>query len=263
MWIAFVRRGRLDARPRARFPLSEATAGGAEALCLRGVARLGLCVIAFAVATALAANDAAAQTPAVRIHAIQGAGATVVRTDRVAVDAIVIGDFQGAEQLQGFFLEEEDVDQDLDPATSEGIFIDCGACPVDVAVGDRVVVHGHPLEHEGMSRMRAVDAGDVGIVERGKPLPTAALLVLGVPFDSAASHERLEGMLVAHRGPLHVAEAFELDRFGQLVLSETRSFQYTQRMPPSVAGFAAHRDAVRRARIVLDDDDDLQDAPLV
>ena len=60
------------------------------------------------------------------------------------VEAIVVGDYQtqGSGQLRGFFLQEEDADADADPATSEGIFVFCSACPVAVSVGDAVRVTG-------------------------------------------------------------------------------------------------------------------------
>ena len=57
----------------------------------------------------------------------------------------MIGDFQGNARLQGFFLQEEDADVDADPATSEGIFVFCSACPTAVAEGQRVRVTGDGL----------------------------------------------------------------------------------------------------------------------
>ena len=54
-------------------------------------------------------------------------------------------------QLPGFFLQEEDADADADPATSEGIFVFCSACPTPVAEGQRVRVTGiglRVLQHD-------------------------------------------------------------------------------------------------------------------
>jgi len=63
----------------------------------------------------------------------------------------VIANFQGANKLQGFFLQEEDVDADGDPMTSEGVFIFCNTCPTPVAEGQRVCVTGTVSEINGMT----------------------------------------------------------------------------------------------------------------
>lgn len=72
------------------------------------------------------------------IHAIQGRGATAT-AGTFTVEAIVVGAYQtqGAGQLRGFFLQEEDADADADPATSEGIFVFCRGCPIPVSVATR------------------------------------------------------------------------------------------------------------------------------
>lgn len=60
------------------------------------------------------------------IHDVQGNGAaTPIPGSTVAVEGVVIGDYQATTQLSGFFLEEEDADHDADPATSEGVFVFC------------------------------------------------------------------------------------------------------------------------------------------
>ena len=59
----------------------------------------------------------------------------------MTVEGVVTANFQGANKLQGFFLQEEDADADADPNTSEGIFVFCGGCPTPVAEGQRVQGH--------------------------------------------------------------------------------------------------------------------------
>ena len=72
---------------------------------------------------------ASAVTPIVKIHEIQGSGDTSPLVGQtVAVEAIVVGDFQNGDgdvsrELGGFFLQEENADADADAATSEGIFV--------------------------------------------------------------------------------------------------------------------------------------------
>jgi predicted extracellular nuclease len=71
----------------------------------------------------------------------------------VIVEAVVIGDYQEDDQLDGFFIQEETADEDGLPETSEGIFVFCGSCPVDVAEGNLVRVRGIQEEFFGMSQI--------------------------------------------------------------------------------------------------------------
>ena len=63
--------------------------------------------------------------PATAIHDIQGSGATtpLPGATNVTIEGVVVGDYQGAGQLSGYYVQEEDADADADPATSEGIFV--------------------------------------------------------------------------------------------------------------------------------------------
>jgi len=77
------------------------------------------------------------------IHAIQGdARSSPMRDERVTVEAIVTGDFEGISsqrpQLKGFFIQEEDSQKDNNPDTSEGIFVNVGSFGNRVSVGDKV-----------------------------------------------------------------------------------------------------------------------------
>lgn len=108
-----------------------------------------------------------------------------------------------------------------------------------------------------------------------KVLPTAATVNLPAASsttnsdgDLIADLEQFEGMRVTIPDTLFVAEYFELDRFGQVVLSadgpgnapgtDGRLDQYTQFNTPDVAGFAQHQDNLARRRIVLDDGQTVQ-----
>ena len=53
------------------------------------------------------------------IHDVQGTTDTSPKVGQtVTVEGVVVGDFQGAGQFSGFYLQEEDADVDADPATS-------------------------------------------------------------------------------------------------------------------------------------------------
>ena len=118
--------------------------------------------------------------PMVFIHDIQGTpdnqgiyfgrpDASPLREDVVKVEAIVVADFQGLsgpEQLDAFFIQEEDADADADIRSSEGVLVYCGStCPTDVAVGQQVQVTGLVVERYGMTQLRATFIGDVNISE--------------------------------------------------------------------------------------------------
>ncbi|HXU31496.1 MAG TPA: ExeM/NucH family extracellular endonuclease, partial [Thermoanaerobaculia bacterium] len=199
------------------------------------------------------------------IHDLQGNGAaTPIPGATVTVQAIVTASFQPSTQKQGFFLQEEDVDADADPATSEGIFVFCGGCPTAVVEGQRVRVTGTVSEFFGNTELTATTAGSVVVINSGNPLPTPSsidLPVVGVVNDF---YEAREDMRVTFVDTLAVSEYFELARFGQIELFEGgRPVQYTETNPPSVAGYTAHLAALDRRRVILDDDDDTQNVSLL
>ncbi|MDE0351247.1 MAG: ExeM/NucH family extracellular endonuclease [bacterium] len=199
---------------------------------------------------------AAATPELLRISQIQGSGATVAITGPVMVEATVTSLFERDDLLTGFFLQEEDVDGDGDPATSEGIFVYCSAaCPAGLAVGDRVTVVGVAGEFAGASQINA-STGSVAIRSSGNDLPTATTLSLPAPGSTRAegTFENVEGMIVTFSGKLVVSEYYWLARYGQLVLTEgRRPYQFTHRHTPSVAGYSAFLADLATRRIILDD----------
>ena len=105
------------------------------------------------------------------IHDVQGPGAaTPIPGATVTVEGVVVGDYQGSTQLSGFFLQEEDADVDANPATSEGIFVFCSACPTPVAEGQRVRVTGTVSEFFNMTQITASTAGAVVVTAAGNQL---------------------------------------------------------------------------------------------
>ncbi len=200
------------------------------------------------------------------IHDVQGNGAaTPIPGATVTVEGVVIGNFQGTNKLQGFFLQEEDADVDADPNTSEGIFIFCNSCPTAVAEGQRVQATGAVSEFNGTTEITASTAGSVVITNAGNDLGqvTPATVDLPVAGDVNAFYETREGMRVTFVDTLTVSEYFELARFGHIELFEGgRPRQFTEMSPPSVAGVTAHNDNLDRRRVILDDDNNGQNASL-
>src|SRR4029079_3780005 len=118
-----------------------------------------------------------------KIHDVQGNGAaTPIPGATVTVEGVVIANFQGANRLQGFFLEEEDADADADPATSEGILIFCNTCPTAVAEGQRVRATGAVSEVKNMTEITASTGGSVVVTNAGNNLAQVTAAPIDLPI---------------------------------------------------------------------------------
>jgi uncharacterized repeat protein (TIGR01451 family) len=196
------------------------------------------------------------------IHDVQGNGAaTPIPGSTVTVQGVVIGQYQGASKLGGFFLQEEDVDVDADPSTSEGIFIFCNSCPTPVAEGQQVKVTGTVSEFNNMTEITATTAGSVVVVSAGNHLAevTPSAVSLPIAGDLNAYYEAREGMLVTFSDTLSVADFSQLASLGQLSLSQGgRPVAFTETSAPNAANYAAYLDTVARREVILDDANDAQ-----
>ena len=194
-----------------------------------------------------------------KIHDVQGSGSStaIPPGSVVAVEGVVTASFQSANQLSGFFLQEEDAEIDADPLTSEGIFIFCSTCPTTVVEGQRVLVNGTAAEFFGMTQIVATSAASISVTNAGNNLAeiTPATMVLPVVGAINDYYEPREGMLVRYTNALSVSEYFALPRYGQIELYQGgRPRQFTEMTPPSTAGYAAHLAGLASRRVVLDDE---------
>ncbi|MFN0021470.1 MAG: ExeM/NucH family extracellular endonuclease [Pirellulaceae bacterium] len=209
-----------------------------------------------------------------KIHDVQGSGATSPLVGQsVTVDAIVVGDFQNGDadnqrNLNGFYVQEENVDFDGDANTSEAIFVFAGS--TNVAVGDRVLVTGNVLEFFGMTELSAtsviiVQAGAVANVNTmaiDVYLPAAGV-TLNQNLAYQPDLENYEGMLVRFPETLTISEQFNLDRFNEIKLSAGgRPENYTNANDPSVAGYDAFLQDVGSRKITYDDGLNVQNASI-
>lgn len=188
--------------------------------------------------------------PATPISAIQGNGAmSPLVGSPVEVEAVVVADFQGAGGLNGFFIQEEDLDADADAMTSEGIFVFDDALGVDVQVGDRVRVAGTVdefFDETQLSNVPAVlvcNSGALGEVTRTD---------VNLPVTDLAQLEALEGMWVRFPQSLVVSDVFNAVRFGEFVASNGRLFTPTQVALPG-APAQAQQLANDLNRVIIDD----------
>ena len=186
--------------------------------------------------------------PATFIHEVQGTGfvSPLNGAGGVVIEGIVTADFQENGQLNGFFMQEEDEDADADIATSEGIFVHHTGD--DVQTGDLIRVQGDVREFFELTELGNVS--QVEICDSGKSV-TASILTL--PAQSLMEFEQFEGMLLAISQPLTVNGNFNLGRFGELILSNARQFQFTQEHLPDVDAYANHLAEAVLHQVVLDD----------
>ena len=193
-----------------------------------------------------------------RIHAIQGSGpaSDAVGATRV-IEGIVVGDFQGSGALNGYFVQEEDADADVDPQTSEGIFVSHpGSSPV--ASGDAVRVRGTVAEFFGLTQLGGVT--DLAVCSNGGSVTAASA---GLPTPSLNSFEAFEGMRTTFSQTLTATETFTLGRFGEVALAAGgRLFTPTQIVDPGAPAMA-EQDLNRRSQIQLDDGSSVQNPPIV
>jgi predicted extracellular nuclease len=191
------------------------------------------------------------------IHDIQGSGSTspMVGATNVVIEGIVVGDYQGAGQFSGFFVQEEDADADADPATSEGIFVFNTSFPVNV--GDKVRVKGTVTEFgtPGVTLTELTSVSALSVCSSGNTVtPTNVTL----PVASISDWERYEGMLINISQDLTVTNNFTLGRFGEVGLSvDGRCLNPTNITTPGAAAIA-QQDLNNRRRILLDDANNLQ-----
>ncbi len=188
--------------------------------------------------------------PATKTHTIQSNGLTspLSGTTDVIIEGVVVGDFQEADELKGFFVQEEDADADADPATSEGIFVYDNDFGVEVGVGDVVRVGGDVAEYFGLTELRSIDF--LKICSSGAGVTTATITL---PLAGVNDYEPYEGMLVQFPQQLAVTELYDLGHYGQLTLAQGGRLQQPTNIitPGAAANTLAAANVLRR--IVLDD----------
>ena len=195
------------------------------------------------------------------IYAIQGAGLSAAITGPVTTEGVVVGDNEGpaASGIQGVYIQ--DAIGDGDPTTSDGIFVFTGNADNGLVAGDRVRVRGFAGERFDETTIDGSAIGEAAVP--GYNIVTCATgasvapTTVSIPFADADFPERYEGMLVEFPQDLVIAEYFNYERFGELVLAlplegEARPFTGTAIDEPGAAANARTL-ANSLRRITLDD----------
>jgi predicted extracellular nuclease len=199
--------------------------------------------------------------PATPIHDIQGSGPSspMAGTTGVHVEGVVIGDFQDPSTgLGGFFLQEEVADADLDPLTSEGVFVYDNGFGVDVATGDLVHLVGAVHEYSELTEM--FDISLLEVCGSGAPIPPTDL---GLPVAAIDDLEPFEGMLVTVSQTLYATEHYNLGRYGELWLSAGQRLWIPTNVAAPGPPALALQELNDRSRLLLDDGSTVQNPALV
>ncbi|MGD8604422.1 MAG: ExeM/NucH family extracellular endonuclease, partial [Anaerolineales bacterium] len=167
--------------------------------------------------------------PADLIHDVQGSGfVSPVEGSVVVLEGVVVGDFQGSDQLSGFFLQEESADYDALETTSEGIFVYDSTFGTDVVVGDVVRVQGVVDEYYDWTELTSIS--NLLVCGSGA---TPAPEPVNLPVASFGELEQVENMLVTFPQSLTATESYTLGRYGEVALSANgRLFNPTQVVEP-------------------------------
>ncbi|MEP7136085.1 MAG: ExeM/NucH family extracellular endonuclease [Chloroflexota bacterium] len=191
------------------------------------------------------------------IYTIQGSGLALPAPGIVSTKGVVVGDFEGTAAASGFYIQ--DLTGDGDSSTSDGIFVFTGNSNL-VSVGQVVRVTGFARERFNQttingSNSNAAAVPAANIVQCGTGSVAATDVTL--PVTSLDDFEKYEGMLVRFPQALVIAEYFNYDRFGEIVLAqplagETRPFNGTAIDAPGAAA-NARTAANALSRITLDD----------
>jgi len=188
--------------------------------------------------------------PATPIHIIQGSAQNSPLTGAQAViaEGIVVGDFQGREALGGFYLQEEEAEQDHESQTSEGIFIHDEGLWIDIDAGETVRVQGTVAEIDDLTSLTDLIALR-GCGSGSLPVPKPVVL----PVTALSTWERVEGMLIALPQNLSVTGSEQLGSEGIVDLAlDGRLFYPTETAEPGQPALDA-ADLNNRSRIKLDD----------
>lgn len=187
---------------------------------MRSSRRHRSCVFFFVIAV----SRTFAQTP---ICEVQGIGpASSFQGQTVQVEGLVTAVHVGPGTPGGFFLEDPECD--IDPATSNGIFVYAPSA-TSIAIGQRVRVAGTVVEYFGLTEITNTSVTPLGTTT-GTVIATDVLLPL-----APSQWERYEGMLLRFPGALTITDTRDWAQYGEVVLATERLVQPTNTIDPNDA----------------------------
>ncbi|MFC3121352.1 ExeM/NucH family extracellular endonuclease [Agaribacter flavus] len=184
------------------------------------------------------------------ISSIQGsASATLMGGQTKVVEAAVTGVFPA---LGGFYVQEEKLaDEDGNPLTSEGLFIEYSVDTLLPVMGDLVRVIGTVKETSGRTSLEASEtyldcAQSINVMSQ---LATT----ISLPFASVDAPEAYENMLVEFSDELTISDNDSLVQFGEVIVSNGRLYSPTHLFIAGSEEANALFEENERNQIILDD----------
>lgn len=178
------------------------------------------------------------------IAQVQGTGeVSPLLSQQVSLQGLVLGSVYTDGPMPGLMLQS--LTPDNNPSTAEGIFV-VVSDPAQYQAGQVIVVSGTVAEVDQLTSL--IDA--TVLSECGTKIIEPLLVQL--PLDNRLSWEAYEGMWLRFEQPLVVADTYQLGRYGEILLADTRLMAPTQVVAP---GEKAQRltEQQHRQAIILDD----------
>ncbi|WP_018691501.1 ExeM/NucH family extracellular endonuclease [Algicola sagamiensis] len=181
------------------------------------------------------------------ISAIQGEESnSPLNNQHVTIEAIVTADFKAG--LKGYFVQEEQTDQDENAQTSEGLFVYDENNLADFSVGELVRIQGTVKEAFGKTQLTNISYASA--CDTGYSVTPATVTL---PVSDISDWEAHEGMLVQFNQNLNVAQNYFLGVYGELILSSERLYKSTHVYRPGTEQEKALALKNSRSKIFLDD----------
>ena len=162
-----------------------------------------------------------------KIYTIQGNGAaSPLAPQTITTEGVVYADFQGSDELSGFFIQ--DTLGDGNATTSDGIFV-FSPGGTNVNVGDYVSITAQVQEYLGLTELGNVS--NVTVLRTAVDIPVPVQITL--PVANLANFEAIEGMYVSFPQTLTVSDHYNLGKYGEITLATERLFIPTNEVDPN------------------------------
>lgn len=182
-------------------------------------------------------------SPLTLISAVQGKGETSpLLNQQVNISAVVT-----AHSDNGFFVQEEKMDEDGSDLTSEGIFV--STAKNKPSIGNTVQIKGKVTEQEGLSQISDIKQILDCEIKHKQALTTVEL---SFPLADGKSLEQYESMLVSIQD-MTVFDIANLWRFGEIGLSTSVKQTPTDLYPPMSDAYKKLANANQQNIIYIED----------
>jgi predicted extracellular nuclease len=212
---------------------------------MRIVILMPLIAVLFSLAACTKQPPLSCDSPYQAIALLQGsAEQSPLLGQQVITSGVVITEVYADSPLPGMMLQS--LTADNDPLTSEALFIQLSDAE-QYQQGEVVLLQGTVAEINGLTSLI-----DISHVSRCGNTVTYSPTVISLPLSEELSFEALEGMWLTFSQDLVVNDSYELGRYGELMLADTRLIVPTEIKLP---GKEANQYAEQQLRhiVVLDD----------